>query len=63
MLTGYAASHAADAELQEEGILPPTLTVRTTRYLNRTDVDKKHERNMDPTGGSGHGIDTSVRNE
>jgi hypothetical protein len=65
MFTGYAASHAADAELQGEGILPPSLTVRATRYLNQTDVDTKYERIMDPTGagGSDHGIDTSGRNE
>ena len=32
-LDGYAASHEAIAELQAEGVLPPTLTVRTNRYL------------------------------
>jgi len=33
-LDGYAASHVAVGELQEEGILPTTLRVRTNRYLN-----------------------------
>ena len=33
-LDGYAASHIAGGELQEEGILPATLLVRTNRYLN-----------------------------
>ena len=33
-LDGYAASHAAVAELQAEGVLPATLPVRTNRYLN-----------------------------
>jgi len=34
ILNGYAASHVAVGELQEEGILPTTLRVRTNRYLN-----------------------------
>jgi transposase-like protein len=33
-LDGYAASHAAIAELQAEGLLPPALIVRTNRYVN-----------------------------
>jgi len=33
-LDGYAASHVAVGELQEEGILPTKLLVRTNRYLN-----------------------------
>src|SRR6266404_9280580 len=33
-LDGYAASHEAVAELQEEGVLSPALIVRTNRYLN-----------------------------
>jgi|SRR5581483_3908556 len=33
-LDGYAVSHVAVAELQEEGILPTELTVRTNKYLN-----------------------------
>jgi transposase-like protein len=33
-LDGYAASQEAVAELQEEGVLSPTLMVRTNRYLN-----------------------------
>src|SRR5262245_9969690 len=33
-LDGYAASHVAVAELQEEEVLPADLTVRTSRYLN-----------------------------
>ena len=33
-LDGYTASHVAVGELQEEGLLPATLLVRTNRYLN-----------------------------
>ena len=33
-LDGYAASHVAVGELQEEGSLPAKLSVRTNRYLN-----------------------------
>jgi len=33
-LDGYAASHVAVGELQEEGILPAELLVWTNRYLN-----------------------------
>jgi transposase-like protein len=33
-LDGYAASHAAVAELQEDDVLPTDLTVRTNKYLN-----------------------------
>ena len=33
-LDGYAASHAAVAELQDEDVLPADFTVRTHRYLN-----------------------------
>jgi transposase-like protein len=40
-LDGYAASHAVVAELQEEGVLPPTLTVRTNRYLNNV-IEQDH---------------------
>jgi transposase-like protein len=32
-LDGYTASHVAVAELQEEGVLPTDLTVRTNKYL------------------------------
>ena len=32
-LDGYAASHVAVAEPQEEGVLPASLTVRTNKYL------------------------------
>ena len=35
-LDGYAASHAAVAELQTEDVLPMTLTVRKNKYLNST---------------------------
>jgi len=42
-LDGYAASHAAVAELQEEGVLPPTLTMRTNRYLNNV-IEQDHRR-------------------
>ena len=33
-LEGSAASQEAVAELQEEGVLSPTLRVRTNRYVN-----------------------------
>ena len=42
-LDGYAASHVAVGELQEEGILPATLLVRTNRYLNNL-VEQDHRR-------------------
>jgi transposase-like protein len=42
-LDGYAASHAAVAELQDEGILPSTLVVRTNRYLNNV-IEQDHRR-------------------
>ena len=42
-LDGYAASHAAVAKLQEEGVLPATLTVRTNRYLNNL-IEQDHRR-------------------
>jgi len=42
-LDGYAASHEAVAELQAEGVLPPTLTVRTNRYLNNV-IEQDHRR-------------------
>jgi transposase-like protein len=35
-IDGYAASHAAVAALQEEGVLPTNLTVRANKYLNST---------------------------
>ena len=40
-LDGYAASHVAVAELQEEGILPTALTVRTNTYLNNV-IEQAH---------------------
>ena len=40
-LDGYAVSHAAVAELQEEGLLPATLLVRTNRYLNNV-IEQDH---------------------
>ena len=42
-LDGYAASHVAVGELQEEGILPATLLVRTNRYLNNM-IEQDHRR-------------------
>ena len=38
-----AASHAAVGELQEEGILPAKLLVRTKRYLNNI-IEQDHRR-------------------
>jgi transposase-like protein len=43
MLDGYAASHGAVAELQEEGILPAKLLVRTNRHLNNL-IEQDHRR-------------------
>jgi transposase-like protein len=40
-LDGYAASHAAVAELQEAKLLPPDLIVRTNRYLNNL-IEQDH---------------------
>jgi putative transposase len=42
-LDGYAASHVAVAELQEEGLLPAGLTVRTSKYLNNV-IEQDHRR-------------------
>jgi transposase-like protein len=42
-LDGYAASHVAVGELQEEGILPAKLLVRTNRYLNNV-IEQDHRR-------------------
>jgi transposase-like protein len=42
-LDGYAASHEAVAELQEEDVLPTTLTVRTSKYLNNV-IEQDHRR-------------------
>src|SRR5262249_27965818 len=42
-LDGYAASHEAVAELQEEDGLPADLTVRTSRYLNNV-IEQDHRR-------------------
>jgi transposase-like protein len=42
-LDGYAASHVAVSELQDEGILPATLLVRTNRYLNNV-IEQDHRR-------------------
>jgi len=42
-LDGYAASHVAVAELQEENSLPADLVVRTNRYLNNLiEQDHRH---------------------
>ena len=42
-LDGYAASHEAVAELQEEKLLPADLIVRTNRYLNNL-IEQDHRR-------------------
>ncbi len=42
-LDGYAASHVAVGELQEEGVLPAKLLVRTNRYLNNI-IEQDHRR-------------------
>jgi transposase-like protein len=42
-LDGYAASHVAVAELQEEDVLPTELTVRTNKYLNNV-IEQDHRR-------------------
>ena len=42
-LDGYAASHVAVGELQEEGVLPVKLLVRTIRYLNNV-IEQDHRR-------------------
>ena len=42
-LDGYAASHVVVGELQEEGILPARLLVRTNRYLNNV-IEQDHRR-------------------
>ncbi len=42
-LDGYAASHVAVAELQEEDILPAGLTVRTSTYVNNL-IEQDHRR-------------------
>jgi len=42
-LDGYAASHVAVAELQEEGVLPAGLTVRMSKYLNNI-IEQDHRR-------------------
>ena len=42
-LDGYAASHVAVAELQEEDGLPAGLTVRTSKYLNNV-LEQDHRR-------------------
>jgi transposase-like protein len=42
-LDGYAASHVAVGELQEKGILPAKLLVRTNRYLNNL-IEQDHRR-------------------
>lgn len=43
ILDGYAASHEAVAELQEEDVLPTDLTVRTNKYLNNV-IEQDHRR-------------------
>ena len=42
-LDGHAASHIAVGNLQEEGILPANLVVRTNRYLNNQ-IEQDHRR-------------------
>ena len=46
-LDGYAASHVAVSELQEEGLLPAKLLVRTNRYLNNLiEQDRRRVKNL-----------------
>jgi transposase-like protein len=40
---GYAASHEAVAELQEEGALSPARIVRANRYVNNV-IEQDHRR-------------------
>ncbi len=42
-LDGYAASHGAVAELQDEDVLPPRLLVRTNRYLHNL-IEQDHRK-------------------
>ncbi len=42
-LDGYEASHTAVAELKAEGVLPESVEVRTSRYLNNL-VEQDHRR-------------------
>lgn len=42
-LDGYEASHKAVAELKAEGILPESVEVRTSKYLNNL-VEQDHRR-------------------
>lgn len=42
-LDGYAASHEAVRKLQEEGVLPAELTVRTSKYLNNL-IEQDHRK-------------------
>ena len=42
-LDGYEASHRAVAELKAEGVLPESVEVRTSRYLNNL-VEQDHRR-------------------
>jgi transposase-like protein len=46
-LDGYAASHEAVAELQEEEAVPSDLQVRTNRYLNNI-IEQDHRRVKQP---------------
>jgi DDE domain len=42
-LDGYAASHGAVVELQDEGVLLPRLLVRTNRYLHNL-IEQDHRK-------------------
>ena len=42
-LDGYAASHEAVGKLQEEGVLPAELTVRTSKCLNNL-IEQDHRK-------------------
>jgi transposase-like protein len=42
-LDGYAASHTAVSELKESAILPMTVCVRTSKYLNNL-IEQDHRR-------------------
>ncbi len=43
-LDGYEASHAAVSELKAEGILPESVEVRTSKYLNNNLIEQDHRR-------------------
>ena len=42
-LDGYAATHTALGEMQEEGLLPQNLIIQTSKYLNNL-IEQDHRR-------------------